>query len=858
MKMKKNLSVYINVCLALVALVVAVIFFYQERNEFLDAVQLMRSGVLFWILLGLCLTVGYIALQGYMYVGSFATFGQQISLFSATKLFLKRNLVSVFLPAGGVSSLFFFSKPLSDKGIPKSVIHKASYIYGLIGIVSLLVLAIPVFVLFGKHETTEYDSLFLLSVCFVLAIIGAATVSLIKRGWIYRILLCRFPKLTNLWNVLGETGYSTKWLVVTFLTSMLIEVVGIIHIYVSMLVLGAEPNILAATVAYAVGTMLYCFSPFLKGLGAVEISMTLLLVSFGYNREQSISITLIYRIFEFWIPFCFGMFSFFISRNSIVLRLLPAIFIFFMGVVNIVSVFTPSIISRLHLLREYFPRSGIDVSNAMILMFGILLILCSAFLVSGSKTSWYLAIVLSVGSLIGNLTKALDYEEAFMFFILTIVLLTTKKHYFIPGGKRVPEKKWKMALWIFGVVLSYGILGFYLLSKVHFGVDFSLWNALRSTLNSFLLLNDNIVEPRTKLAGIFLYSLNFFGICSIGFLIYSFLRPAKQVPESSSSQLDRAKTLLEKYGRSPLDYFKLYVDKELFFSKDGEGFISYRRCMNSAVVLEGPVCDGQEGTILALVTEFEAHCRKVGMRPSYYRVDEKDLEIFERLGKKRMPIGQEAVVDLSTFTLEGKKRKSIRNAVNSIEKKGYVAKVYQAPIPGRIVQQLQQVSDTWLKDTKRKERVFSQGMFDPQEIKAHDIIVLEDQEGEVLAFLNIIPDFTPGEVTYDLIRKKGEAPGGNMDILILKLIDYCRQKGISHLNMGMAPFSGIDKKLKFPLSALHGLYSKHKLFRQYHGLKEFKEKFDPVWHYKFLVYDCDYDLLSIPIVIQKVMKVKSR
>jgi phosphatidylglycerol lysyltransferase len=43
-------------------------------------------------------------------------------------------------------------------------------------------------------------------------------------------------------------------------------------------------------------------------------------------------------------------------------------------------------------------------------------------------------------------------------------------------------------------------------------------------------------------------------------------------------------------------------------------------------------------------------------------------------------------------------------------------------------------------------------------------------------------------------------------------------------------------------------------FRHYKGLKEFKDKYATLWEKKYLVYDNDYDLLQLPLALNKVMK----
>jgi phosphatidylglycerol lysyltransferase len=45
-----------------------------------------------------------------------------------------------------------------------------------------------------------------------------------------------------------------------------------------------------------------------------------------------------------------------------------------------------------------------------------------------------------------------------------------------------------------------------------------------------------------------------------------------------------------------------------------------------------------------------------------------------------------------------------------------------------------------------------------------------------------------------------------------------------------------------------------KRFRQFHGLREFKEKYATFWENKYLVYGHDFDLLQLPAALKKVMR----
>src|SRR5439155_10190308 len=125
-------------------------------------------------------------------------------------------------------------------------------------------------------------------------------------------------------------------------------------------------------------------------------------------------------------------------------------------------------------------------------------------------------------------------------------------------------------------------------------------------------------------------------------------------------------------------------------------------------------------------------CKMKGLKPVYYRVEEDSLYHFKSLNKKKLLIGQEGILETDKFSLEGRERKSLRNALNSLNKKGYKMQVHKAPQTGLLLQALQQVSDEWLRANDMEEAVFSQGMFNWNEIRSQDVITISDSENKVV------------------------------------------------------------------------------------------------------------------------------
>lgn len=521
-----------------------------------------------------------------------------------------------------------------------------------------------------------------------------------------------------------------------------------------------------------------------------------------------------------------------------------------LGVVNIVSVLTPAIDARLSFLKGFLPTDAIDVSNFFVLITGLFLLVTAAFMLKGLRMAWYFAVALCGLSIVGNLTKAIDYEEAIFSLLTLVILFVSRKEYYVKNNRKLGIFGIRTTLLSCAAVIVYGGIGFYFLDRKHFDIDFSLGESIRYTLQNFVLIGSRDLVPQDAFAQRFLYSINMSGFLCIAFLVYTLVRPYIIKAAVEDEDLEWAKTILDRHGSTALDHFKTYFDKIIFRPDDLESFIAYRVTGSYAVALEGPVGPKESGR--ACVLAFNKFCYQNGLKPLYYRVPEESLDLFSK--KKRILLGQEAVLDLSTFTLDGGPKKSLRNGLKKVGEKGFVAKVYQAPISDGLLQKLQAVSDEWLVDTERSEIIFSQGMFMWEELKQQTILTVESPEEKIVAFLNVIPDYAPGEGTYDFVRKTKDAPGGVIDFVTVELFKYLKAAGYTSANLGFAPMSGIGEPKNLPERSMKFAYEKIRYFGHYKGLRDFKDKFAPTWHNKYLVYNDDYDLFNITTVLAKVIK----
>ena len=304
---------------------------------------------------------------------------------------------------------------------------------------------------------------------------------------------------------------------------------------------------------------------------------------------------------------------------------------------------------------------------------------------------------------------------------------------------------------------------------------------------------------------------------------------------ASEDERQRAKAIVEQYGHSSLARMTLFEDKAYYFSPSGQSVIAYVPKGRGAIALGDPI--GSDEDRKAVIVGFKEFCDRNDWYPAFYQTLPDHLDFYKYLGFQVLPIGQEAIVDLKSFTLQGKAGRNLRNAVNRFNKLGYQVKFYQPPLSDELLQQLRKVSDQWLQMMQGSEKRFSVGWFDENYLRECEIAAVE-KDGEIIAFANIIPEYQAKEATIDLMRRRTEIEHGTMEFLFTSLFDHFKQLGYEGFNLGLSALSGVGETPESPRleKALHYLYEHLNRFYNFQGLHSFKDKFRPHWELRYLVY----------------------
>lgn len=298
----------------------------------------------------------------------------------------------------------------------------------------------------------------------------------------------------------------------------------------------------------------------------------------------------------------------------------------------------------------------------------------------------------------------------------------------------------------------------------------------------------------------------------------------------------QAETIVGLYGRTPLDYFKLWSDKSYYFSVSRQSVVAYRVACSVAVSLGDPA--GPVNELESTIRSFLDFCADHGWGPAFHQVLPDFLPVYRRQGLRVVKIGEEALVDLERFAAQTSQQRRFRRPRRRLAAQGYRVTRELGPHAGSVLDEVEEVSREWLSLPGRRERAFALGRFDRDYLAQHPLVVVRDPAGRLVAFANQLPDVQPGVATVDLMRHRRDAPNGLMDYLFSELMLLMRREGYRRFSLGLAPLAGVAGQRGAGLEerAVHEVYEHVSGLFSFKGLRDYKAKFEPVWEERFLVY----------------------
>lgn len=265
---------------------------------------------------------------------------------------------------------------------------------------------------------------------------------------------------------------------------------------------------------------------------------------------------------------------------------------------------------------------------------------------------------------------------------------------------------------------------------------------------------------------------------------------------------------------------------------------------------------GEQTAVENLLWQFQEQADRYGAKAVFYQVGPELLPFYLDQGLALFKLGEEARVDLSVFSLQGRQRDALRSARNKFGKLDYRFEILTGTSVEQALPTLKRISEAWLSNKNTREKGFSLGFFDEDYLRRTGVAVIKDESGHIKAFANLWQTDNRQELSIDLMRYDPDSPKGIMDFLFAELMLWAKAENYQWFSLGMAPLAGLKRRPLAPLWHKIGaaIFDMGDQFYNFEGLYEYKAKFSPHWQPRYLAAPAG---LSVPFILMVITRLIS-
>ncbi|MFJ2594079.1 bifunctional lysylphosphatidylglycerol synthetase/lysine--tRNA ligase LysX [Streptomyces erythrochromogenes] len=302
----------------------------------------------------------------------------------------------------------------------------------------------------------------------------------------------------------------------------------------------------------------------------------------------------------------------------------------------------------------------------------------------------------------------------------------------------------------------------------------------------------------------------------------------------------RIRALLGAYGRADsLGYFATRRDKAVVFAPNGRAGVTYRVEAGVCLASGDPV--GDPAAWSAAIDAWLAVAGRHGWQPAVMGASEDGATAFARSGLSALQLGDEAILHVAHFDLDGRDMRVTRQAVNRVKRAGATTVIRRhSALSEDEMRTIVDRADRW-RDTET-ERGFSMALDRLGDPADGDCLLVEafDADGELIALLSFVPWGRDG-ISLDLMRRDRTAPNGVMEFMVAELCAAAPGLGVRRISLNFAVFrSAFEEGGRIGAGPVLKVWRKLLLFFsrwwQLEALYRSNVKYAPEWYPRFLCY----------------------
>ncbi len=510
------------------------------------------------------------------------------------------------------------------------------------------------------------------------------------------------------------------------------------------------------------------------------------------------------------------------------------------GLINIASALTPAIRWRGHLLLQFEPIETMRVAHALALPAGGALLLVAPYLIGRRRRALKIALGLMLALGIVNLLKGLDYEEALLDWATAAGLYAGR------GSFKVVNEPITLRSAVWRVPLL-GFAGIALVTLVdwatHGGTRFrdALQESgalLRFHRGPLSFEAHTVLHHRFEWVPLTVHFVEIGTLVAIAYVVFRPIAAPKSLPGPAVRRF--AAEIVRAHGRDTLSFFKLRADKHYFFNADRTAFVGYRIEAGVMLLSGDPV--GPPERLSELLGAVRAFASARALKLGVVGASERALDLYRALGLQTLYLGDEAIIELRTFSLEGRPIRKVRQSVTRLTKAGFSAECATlADLDESAIAQIEHVVE--LGRLGSPEIGFSMAMDSIRGEREQDtLFVLARDESDparpIRGLLHFVPCYGRPAASLSMMRRDPDTPNGLTEFLVCRAVELLRDRGVEEMSLNFATAARYMHDPQNPVERLIGRLARvFNPYFQIESLYRFNAKFFPRWEPRYFVYE---------------------
>jgi lysyl-tRNA synthetase class 2 len=328
-------------------------------------------------------------------------------------------------------------------------------------------------------------------------------------------------------------------------------------------------------------------------------------------------------------------------------------------------------------------------------------------------------------------------------------------------------------------------------------------------------------------------------------------RPKKDTRTLGASDEAKVRALLRDYGdRDSLGYFATRRDKSIVWDTDdpatAHAGVSYRAIGSVSLASGNPV--GEPEHWEAAIERWRQQARANGWSLAVMGAGVEGAEAYAEAGLTAFEIGDEAIIDMQTFSLNGPGMKAVRQSVSRLQRRGYTTLVVRhSALTAEDFAALTAAAAEWRGDGG-DERGFSMALGRLEDPLDGDCVMVHahDSDGRLRGFLSFVPWGRNG-LSLDLMRRDPTAGNGLVELMVASLAERSAAFGVGLVSLNFAMFrEAFERGAEIGAGPVSRLWRQALLLAsrnwQLESLYRSNAKYQPTWQPRFMCFEYASDL----------------